>query len=58
VPPGTLGTGESVSAFVIGADYPLVESAPPNNTSATPTIVGAGGTADVTVSSPLSFTQP
>jgi len=59
LPPGSLAAGESCSAFVIGADYPLVESAPPNNTSATPTIAGAGGTADLTVSdASLSFTQP
>jgi hypothetical protein len=58
VPPGTLASGESCAAFVIGADYPLVESAPPNSSSATPTIVGAGGTADLTVSNTVQFTQP
>jgi hypothetical protein len=57
VPPGTLAAG-SYGAFVIGADYPLVESSPPNNTSQTPTIVGAGGTADVTVSNVLQIAQP
>jgi hypothetical protein len=56
VPPGTLAAG-SYSAFVTGADYPLVESAPPNSPSATPTIVGAGGTADITVSGVASITQ-
>jgi hypothetical protein len=57
VPAGTLPPG-NYTAFVIGADYPLVESAPPNNASPTPPIVGAGGTADITVSNLLSFTQP
>jgi hypothetical protein len=50
VPPGTLAPG-TYSAYVIGADYPLFESGPPNSTSQAPTIVGAGGTADTTVSS-------
>jgi hypothetical protein len=50
VPAGTLAPG-AYKAYVIGADYPLFESGPPNNTSETPTIVGAGGTADTTVSS-------
>jgi hypothetical protein len=57
VPAGTLAPG-NYSAFVIGADYPLVESAPPNSASPTPPIVGAGGTADITVSNVLSFAQP
>ncbi len=57
VPAGTLAPG-SYGAFVIGADWPLAESSPPNNKSATPTIVGAGGTADITVSNVLQITQP
>jgi hypothetical protein len=57
VPPGTFGTGENLAAFVLGADYPLVESGPPNSNSATPTIVGAGGTADITASDVDLFTQ-
>jgi hypothetical protein len=56
VPPGTLAPG-TYSAYVIGADYPLFESGPPNNTSQAPTIVGAGGTADTTVSSEGPVTQ-
>lgn len=58
VPPGTIASGENCVAFVVGADYPLVESAPPNNTSLTPPIVGASGSADLTVSNTLPFTQP
>jgi hypothetical protein len=57
VPAGTLAPG-SYGAFVIGADWPLAESSPPNNNSPTPTIVGAGGTADITVSNVLQITQP
>ena len=34
----------------IGADYPLYESLYPNSTSETPTIAGAGGQADITIS--------
>ena len=56
VPPGTLGAG-AYNAYVIGADYPLFESGPPNNTAQAPTIVGAGGTADTTVSSEGPITQ-
>jgi hypothetical protein len=50
VPNGTIATGETCVAFVVGADYPLVESGPPSNTQQVPTINGAGGTADITVS--------
>jgi hypothetical protein len=57
VPAGTLAPG-SYGAFVIGADWPLSESSPPNSSSQTPTIVGAGGTADITVSNVLQFAQP
>ncbi len=38
------------SAYVIDADYPLVESGPPANTQVKPTITGASGTADISVS--------
>jgi hypothetical protein len=57
VPAGTLAPG-SYGAFVIGADWPLAESSPPNSNSQTPPIVGAGGTADITVSNVLQITQP
>ena len=58
VPPGTLVPGDSYAAFVIGADYPLVESSTPNNMAQAPTITGVGGTADITVSDVLMFPQP
>jgi hypothetical protein len=57
VPAGTLAAG-SYGAFVIGADWPLAESSPPNNHSQTPAIAGSGGSADITVSNVLQITQP
>lgn len=38
------------SAVVVGADYPMVEAGPPANHLAKPTLTGAGGTSDLTVS--------
>jgi hypothetical protein len=38
------------SAYVIGADYPMVEAGPPANTSVSPSLAGPGGTSDITVS--------
>jgi hypothetical protein len=58
VPAGTLVPGDSYAAYVIGADYPLVESAPPNSKAQAPTITGSAGTADISVSNVLMFAQP
>lgn len=44
------GTGDTVLVIVAGFDYGAFEAAPPGNTSAAPTIVGANGQADVTMS--------
>jgi hypothetical protein len=38
------------SAYVVGADYPLVEAGPPASKAAKPTLTGANGTSDITVS--------
>jgi len=46
----TVGTGDEAVVTIVGFDYPAFEAAPPLNTSATPTIVGANGQADITVS--------
>ena len=61
---GCLGGGTGVpipcgtnSAFVIGADYPLVEAGPPANTSVAPTLIGAQGTSDLTISKAKSITE-
>jgi hypothetical protein len=57
LPPGTLTPGDNYTAFAIGADYPLVEAGPPANTSIKPTLTGADGTSDLTVSGTTAFTQ-
>jgi len=50
LPPGTPGFGDTVVATVVGYDYPALEGGPPGNTSAAPTIKGAGGQADLSMS--------
>jgi hypothetical protein len=57
LPAGTLVQGDGYIAFAIGADYPFVEAGPPANTSMKPTLTGANGTTDMTVSGILGFTQ-
>lgn len=57
LPAGTLALGASYTAFAVGADYPLVEAGPPANTSMRPTLVGGGGTSDLTASGSAGFTQ-
>src|SRR5262249_49200689 len=57
VPDGTLAAGTQSCAFVVGADYPLVEAGPPVNREVRPTLTGASGTSDLTASGFLAFTQ-
>lgn len=57
VPDGTLTVGTTYYVFCLGADYPMIESAPPNSKNARPTLTGAGGTADLTASSFTTFTE-
>lgn len=57
VPDGTLGVGVTYYVFCLGADYPMIESAPPNNKNPRPAITGGGGTADLTASSFTTFTE-
>jgi len=57
LPPGTLTFGTSYTAFAIGADYPFVEAGPPASTQPKPTLTGANGTSDLTVSGTTAFTQ-
>jgi hypothetical protein len=56
LPDGTLAAGQYL-AIVIGADYPLVDSGPPANTQSSPTLTGAGGTSDLTVSGTGAITE-
>ena len=47
---GATTVGDSYSVQAIGADYPLYESLYPGNTSQSPTLAGANGQADITIS--------
>jgi len=57
VPDGVLGAGVTYYVFDIGADYPMIENAPPNSTVANPTLAGSGATADITTSNATTFTE-
>lgn len=57
VPAGTLTAGTAYTFMALGADYPLVEAGPPANTSQSPTLTGAGGTSDLTISGNSTVTQ-
>lgn len=57
VPDGTLGAGVTYYVFDIGADYPMIENAPPNSTVANPTLAGSGATADITTSNASTFNE-
>lgn len=48
-------TGDTYGIFLIGADYPLFEAGPPQNTSQTPALVGGAGQADITTSLRATF---
>lgn len=52
----TLNAGNSFIVYVVSYDYPMFEASPPNNTSQTPTITGANGQADVSVSNVFNGT--
>jgi hypothetical protein len=51
-------TGGGYQVYAVGFDYPAFESVYPQSSSQTPTIVGTAGQADLTISSPASFTTP
>ncbi len=57
--PGTSGIakGDTYIVTPISFDYPALESAPPTNTSETPTIVGANGQADLSIGLPTTATH-
>jgi hypothetical protein len=47
--------GDTYGVFLVGADYPLFEAGPPQNVAQTPTLVGAAGQADITISARALF---
>jgi len=47
--------GDTYGVFLVGADYPLFEAGPPQNVAQTPTLVGAAGQADITISNRALF---
>lgn len=57
VPDNTLGTGVTYYVFDLGADYPMIENAPPNSSAVNPTLAGPGGTADLSTSNATTFTE-
>jgi hypothetical protein len=57
VPDNTLGIGVTYYVFDLGADYPMIESAPPDSTIANPTLAGPSGTADLSTSDATTFTE-
>ncbi len=52
----SIASGDSYQVYAASYDYPAFEASPPINTSQTPTITGANGQADVTLSNVLSAT--
>jgi hypothetical protein len=46
----SLNTGDNYTIYAIAYDYPAFEASPPGSTSQAPTIVGAGGQADISMS--------
>jgi hypothetical protein len=52
----SIHSGDSYFVSAVGFDYPAFQSAPPNNASQTPSITGANGQADITMSPVLTGT--
>ncbi len=52
----TFTTGDALAVYVVGFNYPAFEAGPPSNLSTTPTITGANGQADITMSASTAFT--
>ncbi len=57
VPDGTLAAGGTYYVFCLGADYPMIEDAPPNSTVPNPPLAGPNGTSDLTTSGATTFTE-
>jgi hypothetical protein len=54
-PGRTIIAGDSYAILLVGADYPLFAAGPPQNVSQSPTLNGAGGQADITLSTRQTF---
>jgi hypothetical protein len=52
----TFLTGDKISIYLVGADYPAFEAGPPANTQQLPTLAGANGQADLTFAPTLAIT--
>jgi hypothetical protein len=52
----SLKPGDSYRVYAVSFDYPAFEAAPPISTTATPTITGSSGQADLSVSTSTSGT--
>ena len=52
----TIATGNTFRFYAATFDYPMFEASPPGSVVANPTIVGAGGQADISTSPALSAT--
>jgi hypothetical protein len=52
----SISTGDTYFVSAIGYDYPAFEASPPGNTAQKPTIAGANGQADITMSPVLQAT--
>lgn len=55
---GTATAGDSYSVQAFGLDYPLYEATYPINKSQSPTITGASGQSDITISAVATGTSP
>lgn len=53
---GSIATGDTYEVYAVSYDYPAFESAPPNSKSASPTLTGSNGQADLSVSTVTSAT--
>ncbi len=55
---GTATAGDTYSVQAFGLDYPMYEATYPITNAAAPTLTGAAGQADITISAPVSATSP
>lgn len=53
----SMTAGDAFTVYAVSFDYPAFEAAPPNSTSATPTLTGPNGQADLSVSAVTPGTE-